>query len=192
MRLRRLVAAVLSLGLAVCLSGQDLAGAAKKEKERREKLKNKAATVVTNSDLAKIKKKAAVENAAQPRTEMQTEGQAPPDGEEGSPPEPAKKPTAVGAEPGKGLRVAEAEADAEIRRAELQEKFDRAKERVEFLTLKMRALQQQFFSFNTMQSKEQVQKEIVETNLKLQAATAEEAALKKEFDEFSAKNPIKK
>ncbi|MCK7534200.1 MAG: hypothetical protein MZV63_25840 [Marinilabiliales bacterium] len=56
----------------------------------------------------------------------------------------------------------------------------------------MRALQQQYFTFNTMQSKDQVQKDLAETNLKLQAATAEEAALKKEFDEFTAKHPVKK
>jgi len=188
MKLSKVVAAVLCLGLTVSVSGQDLAGAAKKEKERREKLKGMSAAITTNGDLAKVKKKAAVEET----DPGQTEDQTPPPGEEGNPPEPARKPTAVPAETGKGVRVSEEAADAEIRRADLKDKYDRAKEHLEFLTLKMRALQQQYYSFNTMQSKEQVQKDLAETNLKLQAATAEEAALKKELDEFTAKYPVKK
>ncbi len=187
MKLSKVVAAFLFLALSVSVSGQDLAGAAKKEKERREKLKAKTAAAVTNSDLAKVKKKASVEREDPPVVE----GQTPPPGEEGAP-QPASKPTAVPADPGKGVRVAEEEADAEIQRSTLQDKYDRAKERLEFLTLKMRALQQQFYSFNTMQSKAQVQQEIAETNLKHQAATTEEAALKKQLDEFTAKHPIKK
>ncbi len=188
MKLSKVVAAVLCLGLAVSVSGQDLAGAAKKEKARREKLKATAATTTTNSDLAKVKKKASVEQPAP----VQTEGQTPPPGEEGNPPDPASKPSAVPAETGKGVRVSEEEADAEVRRADLQDKYNRSKERLEFLTLKMRALQQQYYSFNTMQSKDQVQKDLAETNIKLQAVTAEEAALKKELDEFTAKYPVKK
>lgn len=190
MKSGKVIALVLFLGMAVCASGQDLAGAAKKEKERRASLKNKPAVTVTNSDLAKVSKKASVELA-----QVQTEGQdvPPPEGEGAPPAAPANKPSAVEAAPGKsGARITEEEADAEVRRTELKDKYDRAKERLEFLTLKMRALQQQYFSFNTMQSKAQVQQELAETNLKLQAATAEEAKLKKEFDDFTAKYPVKK
>ncbi|MCK7534201.1 MAG: hypothetical protein MZV63_25845 [Marinilabiliales bacterium] len=67
--------------MAVYVSGQDLAGAAKREKARRGKLKATAAETTTNSDLAKVKKKASVEQPAP----VQTEGQAPPPGEEGNP-----------------------------------------------------------------------------------------------------------
>lgn len=189
MNFAKVIAGILLLGMAASASGQDLASAAKKEKERREALKSKTAAAVTNADLSKVKKKASVELA-------QTETPAtPPAGQEGAPPaaEPASKPTAVPAEPGKGVRLnAEEGADTEVQRAQIQDKYDRAKERLEFLTLKMRALQQQYYSFNTMQSKTVVQKDIAETNLKLQAATAEEASLKKELDDFTAKHPVKK
>jgi len=43
------------------LSAQSLVELAKKEKERRAKLKKKSSVVVTNADLARIKKKPAVE-----------------------------------------------------------------------------------------------------------------------------------
>jgi len=96
----------------------------------------------------------------------------------------------VAAEPSQAL-VVETAVDVEGLRADLQDKYDRAKERLEYVTLKMRALQQQFFSFNTMESKAKVQQDIAQTNLDIQAAAAEEARLKKELEDFDSKNPGK-
>ena len=56
---------VLSFFLATFLQPQSLADLAKKEKERRQALKGKGAAVVTNAELAKVKKRAAVETASQ-------------------------------------------------------------------------------------------------------------------------------
>ena len=55
----------LPLVLASFLQSQSLADLAKKEKERRAALKGKAATVITTADLAKVKKRPAVESTGQ-------------------------------------------------------------------------------------------------------------------------------
>jgi choline-glycine betaine transporter len=51
-----IVAISLPLFLTCVLSSQSLVDLAKKEKERREKLKNQEKTVVTNADLSNIKR----------------------------------------------------------------------------------------------------------------------------------------
>jgi len=183
MKIGKIIAAVVLLALGTSLSAQDLASAARKEKERRAGLKDKSSVTVTNIDLTKTKKKAAI-------TEAQKENQEQPAAAEGEAAPPAKKPTAVPAEPDEAV-VADAAVDVEANRAELQDKYNRAKEHMDYLTLKMRALQQQLYTFNTMESKAKVQQDIVETNTALQAAVADEAGLKKELEDFASKNPIK-
>ncbi|MHB8055171.1 MAG: hypothetical protein ACYDH3_07995 [Candidatus Aminicenantales bacterium] len=183
MNIGKIVAAVLLLAVGTSLSAQDLANAAKKEKERRAALKNKPSVTVTNDDLERSKKKAAFI-----RIENNT-GEALA-GEEAQPAEPEKKPTAVPAEPDEAVNVDSA-PDPALARAELQDRYNRAKEHLDYLNLKMRALQQQLFSFNTMETKDKVQRDIAETRDMFQAAEADEAQLKKELDDFSSINPIK-
>src|SRR5512137_3046052 len=55
----------LPLLLVSFLQSQSLADLAKKEKERRAALKGKSATVITEADLAKVKKRPAVESTTQ-------------------------------------------------------------------------------------------------------------------------------
>jgi len=189
MNLKPIVTVVLLMAFGVSASAQSLADAARKEKERREALKTKTTVAVTNADLSKVKKKAAT-------TEVAAEVPIPnPDDAEN--PRIVTKPSAVEAaspsNSGDGL-AAEARRQAETDRMELQGRWDREKERVEFLNLKMRALGQQLYTFNSMTPKNQIQKEIAETNLRLQAAVAEEARLKKELDKIppsSGKPPIR-
>ncbi|HOY98261.1 MAG TPA: hypothetical protein PLL55_02535 [Candidatus Aminicenantes bacterium] len=183
MKFRKAVIAVVLLGMAASASAQDLAAAARKEKERRASLKGKPSVTVTNTDLTKATKKAAI-------SETRTEDGEQTAAAEGAPAEPEMKPSAVAAEPSQAL-VVETAVDVEGLRADLQDKYDRAKERLEYVTLKMRALQQQFFSFNTMESKAKLQQDIAQTNLDIQAAAAEEARLKKELEDFDSKNPGK-
>src|SRR5512136_1502996 len=64
--------------LGAFLHAQSVADLAKKEKERRAAIKGKPATVITNADLGKVKKKPAVEVAAPEKTGDQTQGQTPP------------------------------------------------------------------------------------------------------------------
>ncbi len=181
MRFGKIVAAVVLLAMAASASAQDLAAAARKEKERRAALKGKASVTVTNTDLAEMKKKAAF-------SEARNEGREQPAVAEGEPAERVNRPSAVPAEPSEAL-IVDTVADVENLRAELQDKYNRAKEHLDYVNLKMRALQQQFFSFNTMESKAKVQQDIAQTNMDIQTAVAEEARLKKELEDFASKNP---
>jgi len=182
MNIGKIVAAVLLLAVGTSLSAQDLASAARKEKERRAALKNRPTITVTNADLENMKKKAAFVGAEN--------AEAVPVGEEGKPAQTEKKPTAVAAEPADAVNVDNV-PDLAAARADLQAKYDRAKEHRDYLDLKMRALMQQLYSFNTMESKEKVQRDIADTRVMLQAAEADEAQLKKDLDDFSPTHPIK-
>jgi len=171
--LKILTAAVLALVLAQFAPGQSLTETAKKEKERRESLKGKAGVVVTNADLAGIKKKPAVTP------------QAPAEGEKPAAAAKPGEPSAGEATPPADLQT-EARNKFEEKKSELEGRLSKAKELVELLNLKMSALQQQFYSFNSMTAKDQVQKQLSETLQKLKAAQAEEAKIKDELDKVLA------
>jgi hypothetical protein len=173
--LKIIAAAVLAISLAQPAPGQSLAEAAKKEKERRESLKGKAGVIVTNADLAGTKKKPAI--AVNPQTPAESE----------KPAAAAKpgEPSAVEAAPPADPRI-EAGKKFDEKKSELEGRLSKAKELVELLNLKMSALQQQFYSFNSMTAKDQVQKQLSDTLQKLQAAQAEEAKIKDELDKVLA------
>ena len=85
MKLRKAVIAAVLLGMAASASAQDLAAAARKEKERRASLKDKPSVTVTNTDLTKTTKKAAIR-------ETQAEGGEETAVAEGAPAESEMKP----------------------------------------------------------------------------------------------------
>jgi hypothetical protein len=171
---KALCAILLPLFLASAATAQSLAEAAQKEKERREILKGKPGVVVTNADLSKNKKKPMV---AIPPAEAAAEG-------------PAGTQVA-----GDAAGAAQAKLLETARQAEIQKRFDEkktdleskaalSKERTELLNLKLKSLQQQFYTFANMQTKDQIQKQITETYQTLQAAAVEEARAKDELDRF--------
>jgi hypothetical protein len=162
------------------LAAQSVVEAAKKEKERREALKGKTVVAVTNADLAKTQKKPAVVTAPPPAVEDVQEGVPPP---EALPKEGA---AAVASEKPSANLQSEARKKYEEKRAELETKWKAAKELAELLDLKMNALWQQYYSFNTMVQKDQVQRTISETFQKYQTAKADEAKAKDELDRFTA------
>lgn len=173
--LKILSAAVLALFLAQFAPGQSLTEAAKKEKERRESLKGKAGVVVTNADLAGTKKKPAV------ALQTPAEGEKP----AAIPAVKSVEPSSSEAAPPVDLQT-EAKKKFDEKKSELEGRLSKAKEMVELLDLKMNALRQQFYSFNSMTSKDQIQKQISETYQKLQAAQTEEKKLKDELDKILA------
>jgi hypothetical protein len=153
---------------------QTLAEIAQKERERRASLKGKKAVVVTNADLAKLKKKPAVEvPAAQIATETEgtetSEPAAPESTESQSLPVPGEQP---------------AQSAAQISLAELQARWEKAKEYVELLTLKMGALWQEFYSLDDMTSREAIQLAISETFIKLEKAQGDEAKAQRDLEAF--------
>jgi hypothetical protein len=160
--------------LSSLLFSQSLAEIAQKERERRASLKGKKAVVVTNADLAKLKKKPALEI---PAAQMDTES------EESIPAEPAA-PAATESPnlPMPGGQPAQSAAQASL--ADLQARWEKAKEYVELLTLKMGALWQEFYSLDGMTSREAIQLAISETFIKLEKAQEDEAKARGELEAF--------
>jgi len=160
--------------LSSLLFPQTLAEIAQKERERRAALKGKRAVVITNADLAKLKKKPALETPLPPPAPVKEEIVSP----EASPPaaaEPQDQPPAA-------PPAAENLAPPDLKM--LQERWDKAREYVELLTLKMGALWQQFYSLEDMTTKDAVQQSIAETFLKLQNAQEEETQARQDLEKF--------
>ncbi len=156
------------------LFSQSLAEIAQKERERRASLKGKKAVVVTNADLAKLKKKPALEvPAAQMATESEEEKPAEP-----AVPAAAESPnlTLTGEQP--------AESTTQASLADLQARWERAREYVELLTLKMGSLWQEFYGLDGMTSREAIQLAISETFIKLEKAQEDEAKARRELEAF--------
>ena len=59
--MKRVIILLIAAGFAATLSAQSVVDLARKEKERREALKDRRATVVTNDDLLRVTKRPAVE-----------------------------------------------------------------------------------------------------------------------------------
>jgi hypothetical protein len=158
-----------ALALLITLMGlfvfpQSLAEIAQKERERRAALKGKKATVITNASLAKLKKKPALETPpAPPATPVEEAVRS--DGTPGTTIEPQEPPAAL--PPDTGNR-----APSDLKT--LQERYEKAREYVELLTLKMGSLWQQYYNLEDMTTKDAVERSIAETFLKLQTAQEEE------------------
>jgi hypothetical protein len=156
--------------LSSLLFPQTLAEIAQKERERRAALKGKRAAVITNADLAKLKKRPALETPLPPPAPMKEEIVSP----EVAPP--------TSAEPQDQPPAAENLVPPDLKM--LQEKWDKAKEYVELLTLKMGALWQQFYSLEDMTTKDAVQQSIAETFIKLQNAQEEETQARQDLEKY--------
>ena len=188
---------VLSLLAVTFLSAQSLAELSKKEKERRAALKGKQ-TVVTNKDLGKTKKKAAmtetaaVESVLPPGAPAEVQpavagavkpaqaapGEVPPADQ--APPEPA-------AEAGKEASASDQALDRQ--KTALQDKWNRAQELVDLLTMKMNALWQQLYSMDDVTEKESIQHQISDTYEKLLKAQEESTAAGDELTAFLSREP---
>lgn len=194
MRTTKLLAAlVCPLLLASFLQSQSLAELAKKEKERRAAMKGKG-TVITSADIAKVKKRPAVE--AVPDTVM-TEGEAqaaeaavgaPP---EGTPPAGQQAAEAAAEEPAptpEEDQAAQAAKDLEKKQAELADLAQQKAEMVELLTLKMNTLYQEFYGLENLKSRELLQVQISDTYDKLLKAETESAKAQKDLEDFLAQS----
>jgi len=153
---------------------QTLAEIAQKERERRAGLKGKRAVVVTNAELAKMKKKPALEipppEAAPETTGPEAPGTTPPETPQVETPAPAAEP------------LPESAWQANFR--DLQARWEKAKEYVELLTLKMSALWQEFYALDNMTTRDALKQSISETFIKLEQAQEEEARARQELEKF--------
>ena len=159
--------------------GQSLVELAKKEKERRAKLKKKSAVVVTNADLAYLKKRPSIQ-VSNPPPYLE---EKPPT----SPSSPQVRVTNRTPQPqSSGPKTSSAtgkldQQDTSLAGGSLEEKLKKAQEMVGLLTLKMNALWQEFYSLDDMTPRDLIQKQISETYLQLQKAQAEVDKLKKQL-----------
>jgi hypothetical protein len=178
MSAKRLLALSFMIALLACfLYPQSLAEIAKKERERRAKLKGRTVVVVTNADLAKMKKKPALEVPLPPPE---------PEPKMTVPPEASEKPDASAstAQGSAETTATPPESGPPPDAKALQQRWEKAREYVELLTLKMSALWQEFYGLGDPGAKEAVQQAIGETFIKLQNAQEEEARTRRELEDF--------
>ncbi len=202
---RWLAALALPLFLVSVLQSQSLAELARKEKERRAALKGKTATVITTADIARVKKRPAVETTTQEQTvgegtdtaqaveaaqAGQVEGQAqegvtPPSGTEAAagakPVEPPKPQETTPSQPG-----TLSEKDYRAKQAELTKAAQDKQEMVDLLTLKMNSLYQELYSLDNLKSRELLQAQISDTYDKLLKAEMEAKQATKGLEDFLA------
>jgi hypothetical protein len=191
MRMTKFLAAlVLPLFLASFLQSQSLAELAKKEKERRAAMKGKS-TVITSADIAKVKKRPAVETVVETVAagEEGLVGEAAAGAQqEGAPPgvEAQAAETAAANEPSADDQAAQAKKDNEKKLAELADLAKEKAELVELLNLKMNALYQEFYGLENLKSRELIQIQISDTYDKLLKAETESAQAQKDLEDFMA------
>lgn len=155
------------------LSSQSLVEVAKKEKERRARIKKKSTKVVTNADLKKGSKSSSVSAHSDQMIEAD-------ETKPGSKINPEKK-----------LKTPQQKKDSvkqesvNIERLELE--LEKAKDRVERLLQKMNDLWQKYNNPGDMTPKYRVQSEIAQTYLMLQRAQQEAARIREELDAAMSK-----
>ncbi len=177
--------------LLVCSSlllSQSLVEVAKKEKERRAKLKGKSGKVVTNDDLKKMKKRPEVvtnedlkkgeraPSVSIPAQQASTEDSANKDEE------PKKKSAPV-----KPDHPEQAQSEEAQKLDSLLLQYEKAKEQVEMLTTKMNGLFMKYYSPQNTTPREMIQSEISRTSLQLQKARDDEEKAKKELEDYKSK-----
>lgn len=170
MSLKKILASTLATFLcAGLLSAQSLVDLAKKEKERRAKIKGQKTIQVTNADLGKLNKKPAI---IVPETSSEEESPLPP-----APP--VEEAAAEEDQPTPSLPAVET---VELSLDDLKQTWEKAEEYVELLTLKMSALWQEFYHMDDMTPKDTIQKQISETHLKLEKAREDAEKAKKAYE----------
>ncbi len=136
------------------LCSQSVVELASKEKERRTKLKGKKAVVVTNNDLRNLKRGPAVSII-----------------------EPAFNEDSL------TLPVEKTEQENTEEQVRIEANWNRANERASLLTLRVKELQQRFFSFENQYDRAEMQREMVQTLQKLQEAKQNAETAKRELDQ---------
>jgi hypothetical protein len=194
---RQLAIVVLPFVFASFLLSQSMSDLAKKEKARRAAVKGKPTSVITNADLAKVKRKPAVEvvEPEKAAAEAQAAGEtAAPPAQEGAQTPPAGQ-AATAQKPAEQKppedqsaadQAAMSEKDFKARLGELATKAQEAQEMIDLLTLKINSLWQEFYNMSDVKSREYTQFQISETYDKLTKAEAVAVKAKKDLDDFMA------
>jgi hypothetical protein len=171
------------------LSAQSLADLAKKEKERRAKLKGKKSKVMTNKDIEKLKLEPALiqpQSTINTRTDpvLREDLSRTPDSS------PRRNTTAA---PAKKLLSAsntpkKLNPESAASQNDLETKLIQANEMIDLLSLKMNALWQEFYNMGDNRTRDTIQREISSTYQKLQKKREEAEQITKDLE----KTPRKK
>ena len=155
---------ILSLVFSSFLCAQTLAELAKQEKERRAKLTKQETVLITNKNITKYKKTAAVtiEPGTAPQSQPQTEAR----------PE-TTTPTVT-----EEIRPEVKTPPQTDPQADFEQKLAKAEEYVDLLTIKMRGLWQEFYSMDDMTSRDSIQRQIDTTYRQLEKAQKDLEVLK--------------
>ncbi len=192
--MKRFLILIAVIGLSASLGAQSLADLAKREKARREGLRGRHATVITNTDLLRVQKAPAVQ-ITPPAAES---GEADDSGAEDAAGEPAtvtvndegetaSLPSGSGAppirrimptvSPNGPLMTGGINRDQEGGSGTLEAQLKSATDLVDLLTTKMAALRQQYETQDAMVPGYIIQQQMDETNQKLVKAQAQQARL---------------
>ncbi|UCE21446.1 MAG: hypothetical protein JSV46_04280 [Candidatus Aminicenantes bacterium] len=176
MKLKKIIIAIsLPLFLSSILLSQSIVEVARKERERRARLKGLKAVVVTNADLGKVRKRVALDTS---RIVIPASATAPPgrsidvDTAEPAPSQPGQRSPSIDTqEPGQSS-VEQAEAD-----------YYKAREYTQLLTVKLRGLWQDYYNMDDMTDRNLIQKQIAETSLQIEKAQKDEAIAKQMMED---------
>jgi len=198
----RRVSATLALSMVMALSvfaaAQSLAESAQKEKERRDALKKSGAVIVTNTDLLKVKKRPSVTNSVEAipagipgqagASTVTAEDQARTEAA-GLDAKPVISTGQAGAPPGAagGAAVLTEEHPREVfdrKKADLEGKWNAARERMGLLEVRALGLRQQFGNPVNAAERDKAGKDIDALAPILTAARLEEKKAQEDLDKF--------
>ena len=190
---KKILGAVFILWISSCLLfSQSLVEVAKKEKERRAKLKGKSGKVVTNEDLKKDKKRPqVVTNEDLKKVQRQPSVSVPPQKESGIEEQGKTEDPDVETPLTEQASPAPAKEEDTRHLKELELKYEKAKAQVEQLMNKMNGLFIKYYSPDNTTPKQMIQSEISRTALQLQKAQDDAKRAKKELEDYKSKKEIR-
>lgn len=177
MKLKKIIIGI-SLPLffsSILFAQQNITEVARKERERRAKLKGLKLVVVTNADLGKVRKRPAMDTSRiviTPRAATPTAGSSEMDKAE---------PTAGGAAPQDPNIDRQQPGQASVEQAEAD--YYKAREYTQLLTVKLKGLWQDYYNMDDTTDRNLIQKQIAETSLQIEKAQRDEAIAKKAMED---------
>ncbi|MGB7294404.1 MAG: hypothetical protein WBC70_02350 [Candidatus Aminicenantales bacterium] len=164
----------------VAVQSQSLVEAAQKEKERRENLRGRRAVVVTNEDLANLRKKPAIVMSV-PAAMTERSEQASESRDRGSD-SGSHKITPRVSEPGPLLVGSKGSGETGLGSKDLEEKLQEVRKSFEDLVSRMNALRQESFLPERADARELILKQIEELTGELSKVRQEESRLNKQIE----------
>lgn len=189
--MKRILVLTVFAALIGSLYGQSVAELAKQEKARRDGLGPKRAKVVTNADLAAVRKTPAVTVTIPESSEEANPSGVVPEGSADNSGAVAMTPQVIKDGPGL-FQDNSNSATGPAAGADAASRLKAAEDLIDLLTTKINALMQQATNLDNMTPKDSIQKQIDETNQKLLRVQDEAAKLKAQIEAGKQTPPDKR